>query len=93
VRGRAASWTVERVAGIGPAFSAWEADVLPLNYTRVETRDRSEYRNANRTALDRSILEVPGSCLFHLNGHLGVPGLERLDVIAGRPCGVDPNET
>ncbi len=25
---------VERVTGIEPAFSAWEADVLPLNYTR-----------------------------------------------------------
>jgi hypothetical protein len=25
----------ERVTGIEPAFSAWEADVLPLNYTRV----------------------------------------------------------
>ena len=27
--------TVERVTGIEPAFSAWEADVLPLNYTRA----------------------------------------------------------
>jgi hypothetical protein len=26
---------VERVTGIEPALSAWEADVLPLNYTRV----------------------------------------------------------
>ncbi len=26
---------MERVTGIEPAFSAWEADVLPLNYTRV----------------------------------------------------------
>jgi hypothetical protein len=26
----------ERVTGIEPAFSAWEADVLPLNYTREE---------------------------------------------------------
>ena len=26
---------LERVTGIEPAFSAWEADVLPLNYTRV----------------------------------------------------------
>ena len=26
--------SVERVTGIEPAFSAWEADVLPLNYTR-----------------------------------------------------------
>ena len=25
---------VERVMGIEPTFSAWEADVLPLNYTR-----------------------------------------------------------
>jgi hypothetical protein len=24
----------ERVAGIEPALSAWEAEVLPLNYTR-----------------------------------------------------------
>ena len=26
---------LERVAGIEPATSAWEADVLPLNYTRI----------------------------------------------------------
>lgn len=26
---------LERVTGIEPASSAWEADVLPLNYTRV----------------------------------------------------------
>ena len=25
----------ERVRGIEPPYSAWEADVLPLNYTRV----------------------------------------------------------
>ena len=25
---------MERVTGIEPALSAWEADVLPLNYTR-----------------------------------------------------------
>src|SRR3712207_5274622 len=28
---------VERVTGIEPALSAWEADVLPLNYTREGT--------------------------------------------------------
>ncbi len=27
---------LERVTGIEPAFSAWEADVLPLNYTRTD---------------------------------------------------------
>ena len=26
---------LERVTGIEPALSAWEADVLPLNYTRT----------------------------------------------------------
>ena len=27
---------MERVTGIEPAFSAWEADVLPLNYAREQ---------------------------------------------------------
>jgi hypothetical protein len=26
---------MERVMGIEPRLSAWEADVLPLNYTRI----------------------------------------------------------
>lgn len=26
----------ERVAGIEPAYCAWEAHVLPLNYTRMQ---------------------------------------------------------
>jgi hypothetical protein len=29
--------SVERVTGIEPALSAWEAEVLPLNYTRTAT--------------------------------------------------------
>ena len=33
------SWW-ERVTGIEPALSAWEADVLPLNYTRVDREPR-----------------------------------------------------
>ena len=31
----AAALSLERVTGIEPALSAWEADVLPLNYTRA----------------------------------------------------------
>ena len=31
----AARPSLERVTGIEPALSAWEADVLPLNYTRA----------------------------------------------------------
>ena len=35
---RAVRWLeLERVTRIELAFSAWEADVLPLNYTRVVT--------------------------------------------------------
>jgi hypothetical protein len=35
--GHRLSWAfaVERMTGIEPAFSAWEADVLPLNYIRA----------------------------------------------------------
>ena len=29
---------MERVTGIEPALSAWEADVLPLNYIRLTRR-------------------------------------------------------
>jgi hypothetical protein len=29
---------LERVAGIEPASSAWKAEVLPLNYTRLTTQ-------------------------------------------------------
>lgn len=33
------SRVTERVTGIEPALSAWEADVLPLNYTRERLPD------------------------------------------------------
>lgn len=29
------AFLVERVKGIEPSYSAWEADILPMNYTRV----------------------------------------------------------
>ena len=32
--------TMERVTGIGPAYPAWKAGVLPLNYTRRYRGDR-----------------------------------------------------
>jgi hypothetical protein len=39
---------LERVTGIEPAFSAWEADVLPLNYTR-----RSDRKDIAAVQVDR----------------------------------------
>src|SRR3954471_14676858 len=39
---------VERVTGIEPALSAWEADVLPLNYTRGPARTLQEAPDSRR---------------------------------------------
>ena len=47
---------VERVTGIEPALSAWEADVLPLNYTR-RSDDLSE---AGRLASRDGAARLPG---------------------------------
>jgi hypothetical protein len=40
-------WLMERVKGIEPSYAAWEAAVLPLNYTRKVCRfyDRFLYSN------------------------------------------------
>ncbi len=38
----ASSEKLERVMGIEPTYAAWEAAVLPLNYTRIAGRRSSE---------------------------------------------------
>ena len=48
-------FTRERATGIEPAFSAWEADVLPLNYAR---EGASLYRPGPMILSDRSIREA-----------------------------------
>ena len=57
---RATPETMERVAGIEPAYLAWKANVLPLNYTRpgivvepLPKLGRSVNRLARETAQDR----------------------------------------
>ena len=42
---------MERVKGIEPSYAAWEAAVLPLNYTRV-----SSAAGRCNTASDRELL-------------------------------------
>ena len=34
---------LERVKGIEPSYAAWEAAVLPLNYTRADNSKSEEY--------------------------------------------------
>lgn len=45
--------TVERMTGIEPACSAWEADVLPMNYIRMVRRG-----NAPPGELDQDAVEA-----------------------------------
>ena len=54
---------MERVVGIEPTLSAWEAEVLPLNYTRVAGHlsplpelIKVTYANPPRGECDRRIL-------------------------------------
>ena len=46
---------MERVAGIGPASSAWKAEVLPLYHTRKNTlvfhQEQQEYFKVKKNAL------------------------------------------
>jgi hypothetical protein len=48
--------SLERVTGIEPALSAWEADVLPLNYTRERRRrypSAARCQDLNDAPMDR----------------------------------------
>lgn len=38
-------YSMEQTTGIGPAYSAWEADILPLNYVCVYI----DYNEKHRT--------------------------------------------
>ena len=48
------AFVVERMTGIEPAFSAWEADVLPLNYIRALQNDLNMVTARHRLLLCRS---------------------------------------
>ena len=48
-----AAQTLERVKGIEPSYAAWEAAVLPLNYTRIA------HLNAKAAALWQGGLSGP----------------------------------
>jgi hypothetical protein len=61
-------FVVERVKGIEPSYEAWEAAVLPLNYTRitrnftaksVEPRSHTRLHRVCRSQARRMRLEFP----------------------------------
>ena len=56
---------MERVMGIEPTTSAWKAEVLPLNYTRIVWWVRTE---SNRRHLELQSNALPTELLTHING-------------------------
>ena len=58
---------VERVKGIEPSYEAWEAAVLPLNYTRIS--GRAECRLSLRNLLGS---RFGGAILSRFAGRPGV---------------------
>src|SRR5205807_5082001 len=63
VSSEVAAARVERVKGIEPSYAAWEAAVLPLNYTRISclARVSRTHRGHNHRAADLSIQSISAS--------------------------------
>jgi hypothetical protein len=66
---------MERVKGIEPSYEAWEAAVLPLNYTREDLILR------DRTA---SSLELRTAIWADSSGHRGTESLTLMKAIASQ---------
>ena len=71
---------VERVMGIEPTLSAWEAEVLPLNYTRVGRHSSTGRCHASRVSAPRraAAISVEGASSRAMSapGQGTWPGLE-----------------
>jgi hypothetical protein len=63
---------VERVTGIEPAYFAWEANVLPLNYTRLQ-RCACKMSGGNEPDTENTIQPA---IIFNLKLHLSGGALE-----------------
>ena len=64
---------LERVKGIEPSYSAWEADVLPLNYTRTKLTFLVYLKSCRKS-------RVFCAKRFFLPGHVCFsPALQKLD--------------
>ena len=75
---------VERMTGIEPALSAWEAEVLPLNYTRVPAPG-TEHDPGDRAARANADQHTPSwRCSANRAPAAGSRGA------AGRRCPSDP---
>ena len=60
--------SLERVKGIEPSYAAWEAAVLPLNYTRVQARFYST--SADRQSSPDGVItkpKTPTECIYRVS--------------------------
>src|SRR5262245_19821407 len=51
-------WRLERVSGIEPPSSAWKAEVLPLNYTRLLTSPATNWWRGKDSNLRRHSQQI-----------------------------------
>ena len=72
---------MERVKGIEPSYEAWEAAVLPLNYTRIGPLNACLRNGGNR----EYTVHVPRR--LHCQTHLGIRALKSVLIKneVGRP--------
>ena len=72
---------VERVKGIEPLFRAWEAFVLPLNYTRLARGGLPNYRWALYHSAFKAAQYIKTSSLRHFKfNNLSLTNLTRVNV-------------
>ena len=87
--------SVERVMGIEPTLSAWEADVLPLNYTRIfdflprrKGKNRCTHRSECSDLVPMTGIEPVRDCSHGIlsPGRLPVPPHRRIAFCAAVLC-------
>ncbi len=80
--------------GIEPTYSAWEADVLPLNYTRgipQRGRDFSVSRSARHCIIQRMIQVIVNGAAQRLDRPLVVAELVERLALGGKKIAVERN--
>ena len=69
-RKRKSVLSVEQMTGIGPAYSAWEADILPLNYICQNKNSASRSFGANDGTRTHDLL-ITNQLLYRLS-HISI---------------------
>lgn len=67
---------MERITGVEPASSAWEADVLPMNYIRIITIIYLFFSIVNSVCVIKrgkiGLSDAPFLCVIYENGSIKI---------------------